>query len=70
MPPAGYGPSPSPLDQRANVKLNRSSSNSPRQRRRTTELHDKRNKKHYFDLQNVSNKQLFITWPHGPNTDV
>jgi hypothetical protein len=30
---------------------------------------DKRNKTHYFNLQDVSNKQLFITWPHGLNAN-
>jgi hypothetical protein len=35
-----------------------------------TEQCAKRNKKHYFDLQNVSNEQLFITRPHGQNTNV
>jgi hypothetical protein len=51
------------------VESNLPSSNSRRQRKRTTEQCDKRNKRHHFNLQDVSNKQLFIAWPHDPNSN-
>jgi hypothetical protein len=51
------------------VESNLPSSNSPRRRKRTMERCDKRNKKHHFNLQDVSNKQLFITRPHGSNAN-
>jgi hypothetical protein len=49
------------------VESNLPSPNSTRQRK--TERSNQRNKKHHINSQAVLNKQLFITRPHGPNTN-